>query len=717
MSEKMTQVELEKILRDLEWEAEWRAEADRAAAYYDGNQLSGKVLEQMRDRGLAPLIRNLIGPTIDLVLGIEAKAKRDYKVSAQDADEFVDLATAMTAKLTRAEQSSKADMAISDAYASAVKTGLGWVEVSRESDPFRPPYRVRNVHRREIYWDFRAKELDLSDARFLLRKQWIDEDIAILFFPKKAELIKNTIAKWPTWDDVSPSTTSLDLAGSYEAERRSTIEETDWVDSDRRRVCLFEVWYRHWRSAPVLKLPSGEVIEYDEDNEVHNQAVAMGMAQLTKATFPKVRLAFWCGPHFLHDVESPYKHGFFPYVPFFAYREDNTGVPYGLCRRMISPQDEINARLSKMMWILAAKRIIADSDAVDRPWHEVVEEAARPDAVILMNPNRKNKNSDALRVETDFALSQQQFQVLQDATRAIQDAAGIYNSMLGKSDYSGQSGAAIDSLVEQGSTTLAEINDNAQYARKQVGTLLLSLVKEDIGTAPHPVEVEHNGVKKVVTLNDGSKTNDVAHTQLSVELEDVPDTPTFRMHQLEMLSEVTKSLPPELQVLLADFMVRSTDLPDRHEIANRITKALGLDGGQEGEGGPSPEEQMQQQQMAMQQQAQQLELMKLQAEAEKAQAEAEAVKVRSQQQLATDAMKAQMIQQKMLHNEDVHQLGLDERSTNMVMNAERASQEQAVKQMQAAQEGSMRQEKAASESAMHKARLRMMNKPKPKVKK
>jgi hypothetical protein len=715
MSEKMTQEGLEKILRDLQWEQDWRAEADKAAAYYDGNQLTGKVLEQMRERGLAPLIRNLVGPTIDLVLGIEAKAKRDFKVSAQDADEFVDMATAMTAKLARAEKSSKADMAISDAYASCVKSGIGWVEVSRESDPFRPPYRVRNVHRREIYWDFRAKELDLSDARFLVRKQWIDEDIAILFFPKKAQVIKNTIAKWPTWDDVSPSISSLDLASSYDAERRSSIESNEWVDSERRRVCIFEVWYRNWKSAPVLKLPSGEVIEYDEGNEAHTQAVALGMAELTRATFPKVRLAFWCGPHFLHDVESPYKHGFFPYVPFFAYREDNTGVPYGLVRRMISPQDEINARLSKMMWILSAKRIIADSDAVDRPWHEVVEEAARPDAVILMNPNRKNKNADALRVESDFALSQQQFQVLQDATRAIQDAAGIYNSMLGKSDYSGQSGAAIDSLVEQGSTTLAEINDNMQYARKQVGTLLLSLVKEDIGTEPHTVEVEHNGVKQAITLNDGSKTNDVAHTQLSVELEDMPDTPTFRMHQLEMLSEVTKSLPPELQVLLADFMVRSTDLPDRHEIANRITQALGLDGGQEGEGGeegPSPEEQMQQQQMEMQQQAQQLELMKLQAEAEKAQAEAEAVRARSQQQLATDAMKAQMIQQKLMHNEDVHQLGLDEKSTAMVTNAERSSQERSLSHGRAIQEGIHRAQRTSHEDALHKARLRMMNKPK-----
>ena len=687
-TERLSQEKLEQILQDLEWEGEWREEADRAAAYYDGSQLSSAQLGQMRERGLAPLIRNLVGPTIDLVLGIEAKSKRDWQVRAEgQEEENVDLALGMSAELMRAERTSNADIAISDAFASSVKTGVGWVEVARESDPFRPPYRVQNVHRREIYWDFRAKAIDLSDARYLVRKQWVDEDVAILFFPNKKTLIENATARWADWDEISISTGGLDLASSHETEQRSTIEETEWRDTDRKRVCLYEVWYRHWRTAPVLSFPSGEVLEFDATNEAHVYAVASGEVRISKAAFPKIRLSWWCGPHFLNDVPSPYPHGHFPYVPFWAYREDVSGVPYGLVRRMMSPQDEINARLSKMMWLLSAKRIVADSDAVDQPWHEVIEEAARPDSVILMNPNRKNKTADALRVETDFALSQQQFNVLQDATKAIQDAAGVYQSMLGKSEYAGQSGLAINSLIEQGSTTLAEITDNYQHARKHVGTLLLSLVKEDIGARPHRVMIEKNGVKRPVVLNQPGEddpsllTNDVAHTQLAIEIQDVPDTPTFRMQQLQMLTEITKSLPPEMQVLLADFMVRSTDLPHRHEIADRITQALGF-GQEEGEVDPEQAQaQAQEQALAdMQQQQMQLQLAKDQALAEKAQAEAEAVRLKTQQTLANEAAKAQMLQQKMIHAEDDHQQDMDARAVASVREAETAAQDALIKE-------------------------------------
>lgn len=691
-TDKMSQERLEQILKDLEWEGEWRSEADRAAAYYDGNQLSSTVLGQMRDRGLPPLIRNLVGPTIDLVLGIEAKAKRDWQVMAHGIEEEnVDIGLAMGAELSRAETSSGADLAISDAFASSVKSGIGWVEVARESNPFRPKYRVRNVHRREVYWDFRAKETDLSDARYLVRKQWIDEDVAILFFPRKATLIRNATARWADWDEISISAGDIDLAASLSAEQRSTIEETEWRDTDRKRVCIYEVWYRHWRAAPVIVFPSGEVLEFDENNPAHLYAVASNNVQVSKAVFPKVRLSWWCGPHFLEDVPSPYPHGYFPYVPFWAYREDVSGVPYGLIRRMMSPQDEINARLAKMMWLLTAKRVIADSDAADMPWHEVIEEAARPDSVILMNPNRKNKNADALRIESDFALSQQQFNVLQDATKAIQDAAGVYQSMLGKSEYAGQSGIAISNLVEQGSTTLAELTDNYQYARKLVGTLLLSLVKEDIGANPYTISVDFNGTKRAITLNEqivgpdgqASLTNDLAHTQLSVEVEDVPDTPTFRMQQLQMLTEVTKSLPPEMQVLLADFMVRSTDLPNRHEIADRIANALGL-GGQNQEGNVnSPEAQaaaQEQAMMEMQQQQMSLQMAKQQAEVEKAQAEVEATRLKTQQAMANEAMKAQMMQQKLVHAEDTHQLTMDEKASGMVRAAEASTQDALIKQ-------------------------------------
>ena len=200
MSQKMTREQLEKMLSDTRWETEWRAESDRAAAYYDGKQLTARLIETYKERGLAPLTRNLVGPTVDLVLGVEAKSRRDFKVVA-DLDTEVELADAMSFKLKQAERVAQADRACSDAFASMVKTGVGWVEVARESDPFRPPYRTVAVHRNEIFWDFRSTENDLSDARYLIRRRWVDQDIAMLRFPKKRALLERAIAGWADWDE------------------------------------------------------------------------------------------------------------------------------------------------------------------------------------------------------------------------------------------------------------------------------------------------------------------------------------------------------------------------------------------------------------------------------------------------------------------------------------------------------------------------------------
>ena len=76
--------------------------------------------------------------------------------------------------------------------------GIGWVEVARESDPFKYDYRCNAVHRNEIWWDFLAKQPNMSDARYLIRRRWTDAHQAELKFPDKAELIKASSGRWVT---------------------------------------------------------------------------------------------------------------------------------------------------------------------------------------------------------------------------------------------------------------------------------------------------------------------------------------------------------------------------------------------------------------------------------------------------------------------------------------------------------------------------------------
>lgn len=609
---------VEQFLFDIQHQPAWRKEADKACDYYDGNQLTAETVERLGDRGQPPLITNLIKPTIDTVLGMEAKTRTDWRVRPEDDHVAnADTAEALSLKLKHAETESRADRACSDAYAAQLKAGLGFVEVSRESDPLKYPYRVKAIHRREIFWDWRAEQYDLSDARYLIRRRWLDVDSAIAMMPQYADLFRHTTGGWAGFDPMVAQDTGL--VQSWEIERDTRLEAHDWRDSEQQRVCLYEIWYRKWVRGYVMTDAGGKTVEVDFDNPEHTQAIVSGQATVRMGTFQKVRLAWYCGPHFLYDVASPHGHGHFPYVPFFGYREDLTQVPYGLVRSMLSPQDEINARKSKMLWLLNSKRVIADSDAV-KDHARAAKEVGRPDAYIILNDARKP--SSKFIVEPGAELAMQQFQVMQDAKQEIAESSGVHKAMMGQNS-SASSGLAINSLVEQGLNTLGEINDNFRFARRLVGEMLFCMILDDIGSKPTPVTIGQGQAQKVVVLNLPAQDpqsgqivmqNDVSRVNAKVVLDDIPSTPTFRMQQLQMLTEITKSLPPNAQALIIDFVIEATDLAGSQKIADRLRKGLNLP--DDSPQAQQAQQQMQQQQQAIQQQQIELDMAEKQAKIE-----------------------------------------------------------------------------------------------------
>lgn len=625
--------QVEMFLREIKHQPHWRREADRACDYYDNNQLSPETVEKLKDRGQPPLITNIIKPTIDTVLGLEAKSRSDWRVRPEDDDECEDdLAEALSVKLKHAEIESRADRAISDAYAGQIKAGLGWVEVASEPDPFKCPYRVRYVHRREIFWDWRAEQPDLSDARYLIRRRWLELEHAIALMPQYATLFRMTTGGWAGFDPLLEQDSRL--VQSWEIERDTRIAAVDWRDIQRMRICLYEIWYRKWVRGYVMTLPNGTTIEVDFNNPRHQEAIVAGIAKVKQATFQKVRLAWYTGPHFLYDVPSPYKHGQFPYVPFFGHREDLTNVPYGLIRTMISPQDEVNARKSKMLWSLNSRRVIADGDAV-LDHNKAAAEVSRPDAYIIMNANRKPTST--FRVEPGGDLAAQQFQVMQEAKQEIAEASGIHKSMQGQQSGA-SSGLAINSLIEQGMNTLAEINDNFRYARRLVGEMLFEMVKEQLLQGPAKAVIGEGKSKKVIVFNQQAidqqtgqpvLINDVAKVKAKVVLDDVPSTPTYKMQQLQMLTEITKSLPPQLQGFIIDFIIEATDVPNRHVIADRLRAAVGIQDPEQQQQAMQAQQQAAAMKQDMEQKAFVLDMAerasrirKLNAEAEKTQSEA-----------------------------------------------------------------------------------------------
>lgn len=629
----LTLTQLNSFLEDMEHEPPWRKLANKCADYYDNKQLDSDILRQMEARNIPPLICNMIKPTVDAVLGMEAKNRRDWMVTFGDDGQSEKVAQGINKKLNTAEREAGADRAISQSYGGQVKAGAGWVQVGRHSNPMRStPYLTQYVHRREIWWDWRKP--DEEDWRYLVRKQWFDEDALIESMPHLTHLIVGACRGWPAYALANIAgesvTENMRLGDSLEqAETQFTVSEHEWRDINRKRSVVYEVWYRKWKRGYVFRMPNGTVVEFDEKKPMH---VALYQAEAISpfvATFPQVRQSMWIGPHRVFDRKTPYPHNHFPYVPFFGFREDTTDIPYGLIRTMISPQDEINARRSRIQALQGSRRAEIDDDALNTEFNTIddaIDEISRADMTLILNKNRKN-GAAAVRITDNGDLSAPMFQMLLESKNEIHQSSGLFPSMLG--DESGaKSGIAINSLVEQSAQTLAEINDEYNSGRRRVGELFLSLIVED-SKHEHQVSIGDGKAKKAIYFNRptgevdtaGNEVleNDVAMAALKLELEDVPSTPTYRAQQFAQLTEITKALPPEAQKFVIDFVIEATDHKDRAKIARRLRGVLGIpEEGDDGEVDPAVEQVKAEAQAAIEELSQQLQM--AMAELEKAKA-------------------------------------------------------------------------------------------------
>ncbi|MGO2317449.1 MAG: portal protein [Vibrio toranzoniae] len=609
-------VQLKSLMSDVDAQPNWRDGAQKACDYYDGMQISTEVKSKLEERGQPVLINNLIAPTIDAVLGMEVKTRHDLILVADD-DKGEDITDALQEKFKDAWRLARADRATADGYASQIKGGIGWVEVMRNDDPFYGgDYKIKPVRRQEMWWDWHAQEADLSDARWLMRKRWIDSDECISWFPEHAEIIRQTINGWADWADVEAyEEMDQNLQSAMQEQEMWDRKEVEWMDRDRGRVMLEVIYYKTWRLGEVIDLENGRTIEFNPSNLAHQVAVNSGRVNKRTARWGAIREAWFVGPHRIVDRPSVAPNGYFPIVPFIGYRMDKSGAPYGIVSRMISAQDEVNFRRMKLTWLLQAKRVIADKDATNMSRDALMEEVERPDGYIELNPDRRNKKtiSESLQVQQDFDIAAQQFNVMKDSMDQIQSVAGVYNALMGQ-DSSASSGVAIASLVEQGTTTLAEINDNYNYSRTRVADLLLAYLIEDLAKRNNIAVTLHRDDihrrKKValnITEDDGTLTNDVKRWKGHIDQAPAAPTPTYKAQMADQMLKAVSQLPAEVQTATIDMVVELLDLPNKQEFLNRIRSVLQV---------PKPQEEMTEEELAAQQaqaqKAQQIEEMEMQ---------------------------------------------------------------------------------------------------------
>lgn len=669
---------LERMLRDCMEQPEWRLRAKLCAAYYDGKQLSELQRWHIRQEDLEERAINLIRPVINSVLGQEAKSRTDVKIEADD-DGHAEVAEVISGKLKELERETRAHMAVSEAYASMVKKGIGWVHVSRCADPLAYPYRFESVPIDEMWWDWRGQKGVVLDhrCRWVVRQRMVDLDELEATMPEHREVLRQSVNGWAEYsqDDGAHlgQPEDYDLASAYSNETRFsfTVKKWDWLDTARKMIRLYEVWYRVPAEVVVLHMGDRKV-PYNAKDPRHVEAVSRGLVKITKGITSQVRRALYAGPHRLLDEATTKRH--FPYVPFFAFRDDEDGSPYGLIDGMIAPQDEYNERRLRVQWMLKARQVEMDSDALATEYNTIDDIAAnimRPDFVAITNPNRQNRGHAAIKIRNDLSMQREQFEVMADSKELIQATAGRYTNQLGSAQV--QSGIANSLLIEQGEQSMGEMNDNYAYARRIGFELAVDEILEDLKGERMQVPVGTGKTRRVIVLNDwtpeGMPVNQVADAHIKTALAEVPNTPAYRQQSQQQLAQIIQALGnnPQAIAVLAPAYIESTSVNNREQVAADLRKVSGL---------PDPADknamaQAEQQQQAMQQQQMEQAAQLAAATLDEKVASAERHRASAQQALANAAL----IQSRVQAGEPEANVAETMARTDQTMRADQAANE------------------------------------------
>lgn len=578
-------MQLRDLISDLRNEPPWRRESDIDCDYFDHKQLDPDQLARLEEWGLPPAAANIIHPTISSVLGLQSQTRTDWQVDFED-DASEPVAKALGQKLSEVERDARADRALSEAYASQIKGGLGWIEVNRHANRFaKCKYRIQSVHRREIWWDWKAKDIGLTDGRYKVRRLWYDVDFLKALFPQMADIIGQAVAGWHgsmgAIDDILQEGAILSdrFGQAWDRERQLSLEDEEWRDQGRSRAVLFEIWYRVWKRGVIAQV-GNRTVKLSLKNPAHIALIATGKVMPEIGIFPEMRMSFWVGPHRVVDKASPLPHDGDPYTPFWGFRADSNNAPFGLIRGMRWPQDEVNTRLSKMLSLLTSKRVMYEGTALDKSRmdeREFRRELSQHTAMLPVAEGAMRLNK--IKIEENQGLTAQQFSVYQEMKQLVSEVVNVYAPLMGKPGAA-TAGVAINQLIEQGMTSLAEINDNFMWGQREVGEQAMEFVKAD-STHEHEVTVGKGPTARPVMLNkrdpEGNIVeNAVAYSGVKVSLSEVPQTPTYRQRIFTMIAEAIKSMPPQMQAVMAPMMIEMSNLPGRKEAARFLRQQIGL---------------------------------------------------------------------------------------------------------------------------------------------
>lgn len=531
--------------------------------YFDSIQYTEEEIAELKERGQAPTVYNVIQQSVNWVTGSEKRGRTDFKVLPRGKED-AKAAEGKTKYLKYLSDTNRTPFHRSRAFEDAVKVGIGWMEVGVQDEDDGEPIYDRYESWRNMLWDSASTELDGSDMRYQFRSKWVDEDVAKALFPTRTAQIEAAVVDAALYSsfELGDGDLAMDQAEWDRGDNQGALSVV--VTHNRRRVRLIEAWYRMPEKVKKIRGGAFNGQIYDESDPRHAEAVELGAA-VTEKVMMRTRFCIMTSGDLLYEGPSPYRHNRFKFIPIWGYRYGRNGLPYGMIRGLRDIQDDVNKRMAKALHIISTNKVVMDEGALPDgvSIDDFAAEVARPDAIIIKRQGKElvlNADRDLEPAHLDFASRN---------IAMIQQVGGVTDELLGRTTNA-VSGVAVQKRQEQGSLATARFFDNLRLAEQLRGEIELSLV-EQFATEEKQFRITNQrGTPEFVQINDGLPENDITRTKADFVISEAEWRATMREAAVAELAELLTKMPPQVALVMLDLVVDSMDIPNRDEIVKRI---------------------------------------------------------------------------------------------------------------------------------------------------
>ena len=426
---------------------EARQNSELARDYYDNKQYTEEEVAELKKRGQPVIVDNVIAGKVNWLIGQEMATRTDPKGFPR-TPQHEKGAEAVTDAIRFVCDNNDWDEKRSEVWKNLLVEGFGGVNVGHVYKRRGPEITIKHIPWDRLFYDPHSRKPDFSDARYKGEVIWSDADELQKKHPKLKDQIDGALNRTHT------------LGETYEDRPTHQI----WGDKERNRVRVVLMHYLEDGVWKWVKFSYGLVLDRGESQYVDEDGESL---------CPLI-------------MESAY-----------VDRENNR---YGEVHKLISQQDEINKRRSKLLHMANSRQTMGEKGAIDSV-KALKRELARPDGHVEYNPGVDGKRPFEIIPNADIAASQ--FALLQEAKESIR-GMGATEALQGSAD--GDSGRAVLAKQQGAMRAITPLTDRLHRFTLRVYEAIWMRVRQ-LWTEEKWIRVtddEHNikfvGLNRPVTL-------------------------------------------------------------------------------------------------------------------------------------------------------------------------------------------------------------------------